>query len=134
VLPVDTPEDVERTLKSVLADPKINVTVMTPAVAAKFVPMNPKVLSAVAAATTKNWPGMSVVPYMGTGATDGRFLNNVGIPTYGVSGIFVDEDDIRAHGRDERILVRSFDEGVDFMYTVSYRLHYSGERRLRLPC
>ncbi len=55
---------------------------------------------------------------MSTGATDAVFLRGAGIPTYGVSGIFSDEDDIRAHGRDERIPVKSFDEAVDFMYNV----------------
>jgi acetylornithine deacetylase/succinyl-diaminopimelate desuccinylase-like protein len=118
MLPVEKPEYVEQTLQSVFADPKINVSVMTPAIAGKFVPMNARVLDAVSAATAKSWPGMAVVPYMAIGASDGIYLNNAGIPTYGVSGIFGDEDDVRAHGRDERILVQSFDEALDFTYSV----------------
>ncbi len=55
---------------------------------------------------------------MSTGATDGLFLRNAGIPVYGVSGIFGDVDDIRAHGRDERIAVRSFVEGQEFLYRL----------------
>jgi acetylornithine deacetylase/succinyl-diaminopimelate desuccinylase-like protein len=49
-------------------------------------------------------------------------LIRAGIPTYGVSGIFNDEDDYRAHGRDERILVKSFNDAVDFIYDLVTRL------------
>ena len=57
-----------------------------------------------------------------SGASDGIHLITAGIPTYGVSGIFSDEDDVRAHGRDERVLVKSFDEAVGFMYDVATAL------------
>jgi acetylornithine deacetylase/succinyl-diaminopimelate desuccinylase-like protein len=106
-------------LKKVLADPEIKVSVMTPAKVSRFVPMNANVLSAVTAATAKHWPGLPVIPEMATGASDGVYLNVAGIPTYGVSGIFVDEDDVRAHGRDERVLVKSFYDALDFMYDVA---------------
>ncbi len=68
------------------------------------------------------WPGTSVIPIMSTGATDGLYLRNAGIPVYGVSGIFSDIDDIRAHGQVERILVRSFFEGQEFLYRLIKRL------------
>jgi acetylornithine deacetylase/succinyl-diaminopimelate desuccinylase-like protein len=55
---------------------------------------------------------------METGATDGLFLRNAGMPVYGVTGIFVDVDDIRAHGRDERIQVSAFDDGLEFAYRL----------------
>jgi acetylornithine deacetylase/succinyl-diaminopimelate desuccinylase-like protein len=55
---------------------------------------------------------------METGATDGLYLRNAGMPVYGVSGVFLDADDIRAHGRDERIGVRAFYEGADFTYRL----------------
>jgi acetylornithine deacetylase/succinyl-diaminopimelate desuccinylase-like protein len=122
LLPVDKPEDVERTLSQVLADPKIKVSVMTPAKPAAYKPIDPKVLSIVTEATGKSWPGLPVVPQMSNGASDGIYLTAAGIPTYGISGIFGDEDDVRAHGRDERILVKAFDEAVDFMYTVAAAL------------
>jgi acetylornithine deacetylase/succinyl-diaminopimelate desuccinylase-like protein len=64
---------------------------------------------------------------MSTGATDGLYLRNAGIPTYGASGLFVDEEDIRAHGRDERLLVKSFYEAVDFMYALATRLGSSAQ-------
>lgn len=118
LLPVDTQDNVQRTLEQVLADPKIRVSVMTPAKASQHVPTNPQVLSAVTAAAAKSWPGVPVIPQMGTGASDGVYLNGAGIPTYGVSGIFIDEDDVRAHGRDERVPVKAFDEALPFMYQV----------------
>jgi acetylornithine deacetylase/succinyl-diaminopimelate desuccinylase-like protein len=119
LLPVDKAEDVERALNQVLADPKIKITVMTPARPVAYKPIDPKLLDIVTEATTNNWPGLPVIPQMSTGASDGIHLITAGIPTYGVSGIFGDEDDVRAHGRDERVLVKSFDEAVEFMYEVA---------------
>jgi acetylornithine deacetylase/succinyl-diaminopimelate desuccinylase-like protein len=118
VLPVDNVAAVERTLNQVLADAQIKVAPVKAATTTPYTPIDPKVLSVVAAATTKHWPGLPVVPKLMLGASDGIYLIHAGIPTYGVSGIFSDEDDNRAHGRDERILTKSFDEAVDFMYDV----------------
>jgi acetylornithine deacetylase/succinyl-diaminopimelate desuccinylase-like protein len=59
---------------------------------------------------------------MGTGATDGLLVRNAGIPVYGVTGIAFDPDDVRAHGKDERILVRSFNEGLEFAYQIAKAL------------
>jgi acetylornithine deacetylase/succinyl-diaminopimelate desuccinylase-like protein len=122
LLPGDKSDDVEATLKKVLADPKINVSVMTPAKTSRYVPMNKTVLGAITADTTKHWPGLPVVPEMATGASDGVYLNVAGIPTYAVSGIFGDEDDVRAHGRDERILVKSFYDALGFVYDLATML------------
>ena len=60
------------------------------------------------------FPGVIVVPVMSTGATDGLYLRNGGIPTYGVDGTFGDIDDVRAHGSDERIGVKQYFEGWSF--------------------
>jgi acetylornithine deacetylase/succinyl-diaminopimelate desuccinylase-like protein len=126
LLPVDQAEDVERTLNQVLADPKIKVSVMKPPKPVAYTPISPVVLNAVAAATSKSWPGLSVIPQMSTGASDGIYLIAAGIPTYGISGIFGDEDDVRAHGRDERVLVKSFYEAIGFMYDVGATLGKAG--------
>jgi acetylornithine deacetylase/succinyl-diaminopimelate desuccinylase-like protein len=72
------------------------------------------------------WPGVPVVPLMSTGATDGMRLRNAGIPTYGVSGLFVEYGEIRAHGRDERVAVRSFLDGTEYLYRLAKALG-SGE-------
>jgi len=68
--------------------------------------------------TDTMWPGVVTVPMMATGASDGRYLRAAGIPTYGVQGFFLDRDDVRAHGRDERMSVRSFYEGQSFLYEL----------------
>ena len=65
--------------------------------------------------TEQMWPGVVVIPTMSTGATDGLYFRNAGIPVYGVSGIFGDLNDVRAHGRDERILIKSFLDGLEFL-------------------
>jgi len=64
------------------------------------------------------WPGVAVVPAMSTGATDGARLRIAGIPTYGVSGLFSEAGDVRAHGKDERINVKAFYEGQEFLYRL----------------
>jgi acetylornithine deacetylase/succinyl-diaminopimelate desuccinylase-like protein len=122
LLPVDKPADIKRALEQVLADPKITVAEMREPVITPYHPIDPAVMAAVTASTNKLWPGLPVVPAMGTGASDGIFLIRAGIPTYGVGGIFGDEDDVRAHGRNERILVKSFDDAVDFIYDLITRL------------
>src|SRR3984957_14716075 len=126
LLPVDQAQDVERTLNQVLADPKIKVSVMKPPKPVDYKPISPVVWNAVTAATGKSWPGLSVIPQMSAGASDGIYLISAGIPTYGISGIFGDEDDVRAHGRDERGLVKSFDEAMGFMYDVGATLGKAG--------
>jgi acetylornithine deacetylase/succinyl-diaminopimelate desuccinylase-like protein len=122
LLPVDKAADVKRTLEQVLADPKIRVTEMNRPASTPYTPIDPGVMAAVTASTGRFWPGLPVVPVMETGATDGSRMIRAGIPTYGVSGMFGDEDDVRAHGRSERVLVRSFDEASDFIYDLIARL------------
>ncbi len=122
LLPIEKPSDIKRTLEQVLADPRITVTEMNQPIATPYSPIDPRVLAAVTASTNKLWPGIPVIPAMDTGASDGIYLIRAGIPTYGVSGIFNDEDDYRAHGRSERILVKSFDDAADFIYDLITRL------------
>jgi acetylornithine deacetylase/succinyl-diaminopimelate desuccinylase-like protein len=64
------------------------------------------------------WPGVPVIPTMATGFSDDRRTRNAGIPSYDVNGIFQDVDENRAHGRDERVGVRAFDESVEFTYRL----------------
>ena len=81
-------------------------------------PLNPQVMNAVTTATQKLWPSVPVVPIMVPYATDGAYTRAAGIPTYGIQGFFMDRDDIRFHGRDERLLITSFYEGQAFLYTL----------------
>jgi acetylornithine deacetylase/succinyl-diaminopimelate desuccinylase-like protein len=62
------------------------------------------------------WPGVPVIPTMATGASDGVYTMAAGLPTYGVSGVEIERDDHREHGRDERVRAESFYKGVDFYY------------------
>jgi acetylornithine deacetylase/succinyl-diaminopimelate desuccinylase-like protein len=64
------------------------------------------------------WPGVPVVPDMDAGASDSKFTRAAGIPTFGITGIFTDIDDNRAHGKDERIAVSGFYEDVEFTYRL----------------
>ena len=68
------------------------------------------------------WGDIPVIPTMSTGATDGRFLRASGVPTYGVSGIFSLPGENNAHGRDEKLRVKSFYEGLDFLDQLVRRL------------
>jgi acetylornithine deacetylase/succinyl-diaminopimelate desuccinylase-like protein len=81
-------------------------------------PLREDVLRAVQRQTSMLWPGVIAPPYMVMGGTDGRLLREAGIPTYGVQGIFYDVGDIRWHGRDERVGVREFYEGQEFLYRL----------------
>jgi acetylornithine deacetylase/succinyl-diaminopimelate desuccinylase-like protein len=125
VLPDDTRDYVTATLKQVFADEQVSVAVLGEVKSGPPSPMRPDVLSAVSALTTKLWPGVATVPTMVVGATDGLYLRAAGIPTYGVQGFFYDRDDLRFHGRDERLKVQSFYEGQTFLYELIKRLSVS---------
>ena len=81
--------------------------------------LNNEIMDPIRAVTEAMWPGAMVMPTMSTGATDALFFRNAGIPVYGVSGVFADISDNRAHGRDERILKRSLYEGLEFLYRLT---------------
>src|SRR5260221_286648 len=116
VLPEDSPQYVEDTLKKVFADDQVSIKKSGDFMQGPSSPLRPDVLEAATRITTKMWPGVAVVPNMVMGATDGRSLRIAGIPTYGIQGIFIDRADVRFHGRDERIPVQSFYEGQAFLY------------------
>ena len=72
--------------------------------------------------TREFWPNVVVVPLMSTGASDGLYLRNAGIPTYGVSGLFSEIGESRAHGRDERVGVQQFYESAQFLFALVKRM------------
>ncbi len=115
ILPGVDPASVQQTLVDVIADPEVSVTPVAEALASPPSPLTEEVMAPILAATEQMWPGVPVVPSMSTGATDGLFLRNAGIPVYGVSGVFADIDDNRAHGRDERLRVASFYDALAFL-------------------
>lgn len=106
-------------LGTIINDPKVNITI--PEVRGPVTdpaPLTDQVLAPVQQLTSEIWPGTPVVPVMSTGATDAQFLNPVGIPTYGVSGMFEDPDWGNIHGLNERIRVESVYEARTFLYRL----------------
>ena len=118
VLPEDSAAYVESTLNKVVADDEVKVIVKPGPSAGPASPMRADVLKAVSSVTEAMWPGVPTLPIMVVGATDGRTLRAAGIPAYGVQGLFMDQNDMRMHGRDERLRVQSFYEGETFMYEL----------------
>ena len=120
IFPGTTPEQVRLKLAELAGNPDIKVTL---GAIRSDVPkgpqsLNPKVFGPVEQLTAKYWPGTPVVPAMSAGATDGAFLTPVGIPTYGVSGMFGDADGSGAHGLNEHMRVSSVYKGADFIYDI----------------
>ena len=122
ILPNEQPSEVQKTLETVIADSRVTVTPVDDATLSPPSPLTPEVLDPIETITEALWPGVPVIPIMSTGATDGLYLRNVGIPVYGASGIFRDIDDNRAHGKDERILASSFFDGQEFLYRLTKAL------------
>jgi acetylornithine deacetylase/succinyl-diaminopimelate desuccinylase-like protein len=122
LLPGDSPEETRAALARVLADTLIRVSLPDKPEIAPASPVSPEVMSAVERVTSTIWPGVVVLPVMDPWTTDGVHFRKAGVPVYGVSGIFYDINDVRAHGKDERIGVQSFYEGVEFMYRLMKEL------------
>jgi len=116
MLPDESSDDVMAALKRVVADTLVTITCTNPSTPSPRSPLRKYVLDALEHLTTSMWPGVIVTPYMASGASDGKFLRAAGIPVYGVTGIFSDIDDGRAHGKDERIGVKEYYNGVEFIY------------------
>ncbi len=119
VFPDDTVDNVLATLRKVVADDQVAVTVKLDEGKAPPSPMRPDIMKAFDQVTDTMWPGVVTVPSMATGASDGRYLREAGIPTYGVQGFFQDRNDVRAHGRDERMLGPVFLRRPDVLIRVS---------------
>ena len=126
ILPGHSAEEVRKVLEQAVNDPKVSVQYVGPLGvvtehAAERVsypppPLRLEVMTSIEKVTAEMWPGTPVVPSMSTGASDGVYTNAAGLPTYGVSGEAIERTDIRAHGKDERVPVASFDHAVEFYY------------------
>ncbi len=122
ILPGEDPELVQKAVVEVLADPKIDVSWIDRAKLSVPSPLSNDIMQPVETVTREFWPGVPVMPLMATGASDGLYLRNAGIPTYGISGIFGEMNDSRAHGRDERVGVQQFYDGAQFLNALVKRL------------
>jgi acetylornithine deacetylase/succinyl-diaminopimelate desuccinylase-like protein len=126
ILPTHTREEVRRKLIEIFNDPKITVRyardsgeVQDTAPDTKGVPpteLQPQVMRPLEKLVAQMWPGAPMIPVMETGASDGKYTNEAGLPTYGINGVAIDIDDVREHGKDERLAVDSYYRGVEFYY------------------
>ena len=118
MLPGDSAANVQGLLTSTLADPAIHVTLDAPPIVSPESPPTPQIMKKVALLVHSMWPGVPIIPTMATGFSDDRQTRNAGIVSYDISGVWQDVDENRAHGRDERIGIQSFDESVEFTYRL----------------
>ena len=126
ILPGHGMEEIRQDLIRLFADPKVTVKYVDNAgqvfdrapETKAFAPILPpsEVMHPLKQVTDAMWPNAPVIPEMETGASDSVYTIAAGLPTYGVSGIALDEDDVRAHGKDERVRVDSFYDGLEFYY------------------
>ena len=118
IMPGELVDEVKATLVQVLADDQISVTQIGEPVLSAPSALQDEVMGAIEKVSAEFWPGTPIVPIMSAGATDGSYLRNAGIPTYGHSGLASDVDDVRIHGRDERVLVKSVFDGQEYLYRL----------------
>jgi acetylornithine deacetylase/succinyl-diaminopimelate desuccinylase-like protein len=118
VLPQSSAEETQNVLTAIAAKNGVNVAQIAPAKASPPSALEPSIVDPVSEVANEMWPGITVIPEMSTGATDGLFVRNAGIPTYGVSAIAEDPDDFRAHGQDERIRAESYYDALEYWYRL----------------
>ncbi|MGQ0649710.1 MAG: M20/M25/M40 family metallo-hydrolase [Gemmatimonadaceae bacterium] len=116
ILPDETPQYVREQLEKVIATDKVKVIMQDEARNSPPSPLTKELMAEIERITKEMWPGIPVIPTMSTGATDGVYLRSAGIPVYGVSGMFYPET--FSHGMNERIPVKAFYEGLEFMYRL----------------
>ena len=117
--PDDPADSVEATLRRVVADNNIKISRTRESTPSPPSPLRADLMGPIERLTQKMWPGAVVVPEMSTGATDGLYVRNAGIPTYGVAAVFGElNEQSRAHGRDERVGVKPFHDAVEFWYQL----------------
>jgi acetylornithine deacetylase/succinyl-diaminopimelate desuccinylase-like protein len=131
IFPGEDPQEVRKTLERVANDPKVKISVVpqlaadgktTPVVAVPPSPLLPEVTRVMEKILSVTWPGVPLVATMSTGATDGKYTRIAGIPTYGISCMFFEMNDTRAHGKDERVGVQDFYDGIEFNYKLMREL------------
>jgi acetylornithine deacetylase/succinyl-diaminopimelate desuccinylase-like protein len=124
IVPTSSAAETEAILSRVAAASDLVITPVDPALPSPPSPLNPEVFDAIEALAGDFWPGIPIVPEMSTGATDGLFVRNAGIPCYGVSAVAEDPDEDRSHGRDERMRAKSFDDALEFLHRLVLELSH----------
>lgn len=126
ILPQTPPDTITALIEKFAATHDVSVTQIYEPRPSPPSPLDPDVIGPITAVAHELWPDIPVIPEMSTGATDGLFVRNAGIPVYGVSGIAEDPDDIRAHGQDERIRIASFRDATEYWYRLIKKISTSG--------
>lgn len=124
LLPDEDPAQVVAALQGAIGNPKVSVTMAGEVTPSPPSPLTPALMAAIEEITEELWPGVPVVPTMSTGATDGLYFRNAGIPVYGVSGLFY--ENANAHGMNEQVSAQAFYEGLEFLYRLVRRLTSGG--------
>lgn len=118
MMPGDSAATVQSALTNTLNDPRISVTLDAPPIVSPESAPTPRITKRTEAVVHSMWPKVPVVPTMATGFSDDRQTRNAGMPSYDLSGVWIDSAENRAHGRDERVGVREFDESVEYTYRL----------------
>lgn len=119
IFPGHSIESIKDELAKIIGDPGVTITQLPPKrPAPPAPPLDPKIIGPMQKLVDIYWPGLKVVPAMANGYTDATFLGAVGIPTYGIPGMWGDPDGNGAHGLDERMEVRSVYAGRDYMFDL----------------
>jgi len=118
LLPGDDPAGVQATLTRAIADTEVSITMVGQPIPSSVSPLRQDLFLSIERITGEMWPGVQTLPVMDPWTSDGVHFRQAGIPVYGLSDIFFDMNDNRAHGKDERVGVRKFCEGIEFMYRV----------------
>ena len=121
LVPDDSRDRIEQTIRSLVGD-DASIDRVAAIDSQPKATMRDDVLEVIEQVSRSIWPAVPIIPIMGPGGTDGRFLRDLDIPVFGVNGIFIDVEDDRAHASDERIRVSSYFEGLEFMYRLTRRL------------
>ena len=126
IFPGVSAEDVRGELVKVVANPRIQVTIMGAPIVSPVSELRPDVERAIAASIRKRYSGVPLSPYLESGGTDGLIYRSAGIPTWASSGVFIKPDEMFAHGLDERIPVKSFYDGLDHIHDLAIELGGAG--------
>ena len=132
ILPGHSQEDIRLQLVQLFNDPTLTVGYKSDAgvitahgsdrAAMEPPPVRADVIGALRSETAKFWPGAVVVPIMMTGGSDSVYTMAAGIPSYGICGVAIDRDDVRMHGKDERVAIDAYYRGVDFYHDFLEKL------------
>jgi acetylornithine deacetylase/succinyl-diaminopimelate desuccinylase-like protein len=126
IMPGDPVDEVKATLVRVLGDDQIAVTQIGEPILSAPSGLHKEIMTAIETLSAQFWPGAPGGPPQSAGATDSSYLRNAGIPTYGHSGLAGDVDDVRAHGKDERVSVKAFFDGQEYLYRLVKMLSSGG--------